>query len=139
MIVDFRVATESDRTRLLDYIAEMPLDKPVKVSVKPADRSSEQNRALHAALSDISRQVEHYGKKFDVETWKRLCTAAWLREEGEQAQLIPAIDGQGFDLIFARTSKLTVKQCASLLEWVSAFGSQAGVKWTQKDLWDNRY
>lgn len=137
--MDFRVATESDRARLLGHIAGMHLDNPVKVSVKPADRSSEQNRALHAALSDISRQVDHYGKKFNVETWKRLCTAAWLREEGEQAQLIPAIDGQGFDLIFTRTSKLTVKQCASLLEWVSAYGSQAGVKWTTADRWGGRY
>lgn len=137
--MDFRLATESDRATLLGHIAGLPLDKPVKVSVNPADRSSEQNRALHAALSDISRQVEHYGKKFDVETWKRLCTAAWLREEGEQAQLIPAIDGQGFDLVFARTSKLTVKQCASLLEWVSAYGSQAGVRWTSPDKWGGRY
>jgi hypothetical protein len=137
--MDFRLSTESDRATLLGHIAALPLEKPVKVSVKPADRSSEQNRALHAALSDISRQVEHYGKKFDIETWKRLCTAAWLREEGEQAQLIPAIDGQGFDLIFARTSKLTVKQCASLLEWVSAYGSQAGVRWTSPDKWGGRY
>jgi len=137
--MDFRVATESDRAKLLGHIAGLPLEKPVKVSVKPADRSSEQNRALHAALSDISRQVEHYGKKFDVETWKRLCTAAWLREEGEQAQLIPAIDGNGFDVVFMRTSKLTVKQCASLLEWVSAYGSQAGVRWTSPDKWGGRY
>lgn len=137
--MDFRVATESDRAKLLGHIAGLPLDKPVKVSVKPADRSSEQNRALHAALSDISRQVEHYGKKFDVETWKRLCTAAWLREEGEQAQLIPAIDGNGFDVVFVHTSKLTVKQCASLLEWVSAYGSQAGVRWTSPDKWGGRY
>lgn len=137
--MEFRVATESDRARLLGHIAGMPLDKPVKISVKPADRSSDQNRALHAALSDISRQVEHYGKTFDVETWKRLCTAAWLREEGEQAQLIPAIDGKGFDLVFARTSKLTVKQCASLLEWVFAYGAQMGVRWTQPDRWEGRY
>lgn len=137
--MDFKLATESDRARLMGYLAGLDLSKPMSVSVKPEDRSAEQNKKLHACLADISKQVEHYGKKFNVETWKRLCTAAWLREEGEQAQLIPAIDGQGFDLVFARTSKLSVKQCASLLEWVSAYGSQVGVKWTQKDNWNNRY
>lgn len=137
--MDFKLENENDRTRLIGYISGLDLSKSRKVSIKEKDRSGDQNRALHAMLSDISRQVEHYGKRFDVETWKRLCTAAWLREEGEQAQLIPALDGQGFDLVFARTSKLTIKQCASLLEWISAYGSQASVKWTQKDLWEGRY
>ncbi len=137
--MELKLATESDRARLMGHLAGLDLSKPKTVTIKEKDRSGDQNRALHAMLSDISRQVEHYGKKFDVETWKRLCTAAWLREEGEQAQLIPALDGQGFDLVFARTSKLTVSQCASLITWIEAYGSQAGVRWTQKDLWSGRY
>lgn len=137
--MDFKLITESDRASLMGKLAALDLTKPKTVTIKEKDRSGDQNRALHAALSDISRQVEHYGKKFDVETWKRLCTAAWLREEGEQAQLIPAIDGNGFDVVFMRTSKLTVKQCASLLEWVFAYGAQMGVRWSQPDRWDGRY
>lgn len=138
-MTDFKLVTESDRARLLGVVAGLDLTKPKTVTIKEKDRSGDQNRALHGMLSDIARQVEHYGKKFDVETWKRLCTAAWLREEGEQAQLIPALDGQGFDLVFARTSKLTVAQCASLLEWISAYGSEHNVRWTQADHWNGRY
>lgn len=137
--MDFKLITESDRASLMGKLVALDLTKPKTVTIKEKDRSGDQNMALHAMLSDISRQVEHYGKKFNVEVWKRLCTAAWLREEGEQAQLIPALDGQGFDLVFARTSKLSVKQCASLITWVEAYGSQAGVRWTQQDHWQGRY
>lgn len=137
--MDFKLVTESDRARFLGVVAGLDLTKPKTVTIKEKDRSGDQNRALHAMLADISRQVEHYGKKFDVETWKRLCTAAWLREEGEQAQLIPALDGNGFDVVFVHTSRLTVAQCASLITWVEAYGAQAGVRWTQPDRWDGRY
>jgi hypothetical protein len=138
-VTDFKLVTESDRARFLGVVAGLDLTKPKTVTIKEKDRSGDQNRALHAMLADISRQVEHYGKKFDVETWKRMCTAAWLREEGEQAQLIPALDGNGFDVVFVHTSKLNMKQCASLITWVEAYGTQAGVRWTQPDRWDGRY
>lgn len=137
--MNFKLTNESDRASLMGRLAALDLSKPKTVTIKEKDRSGDQNRALHAMLSDISKQVEHYGKKFDVETWKRLCTAAWLREEGEQAQLIPALDGNGFDVVFVHTSKLTINQCASLIEWISAYGAQSGVRWSQADHWDGRY
>ncbi|WP_288075144.1 recombination protein NinB [Pseudomonas sp.] len=136
---DLMLRNETDRARLIGYLAGMPLEKPQKVVIKDLDRSTEQNKKLHACLSDIARQVEHAGKKWDVLIWKRLLTAAWLREAGEQPQLIPAVDGNGFDVVYERTSQLTVRQCASLLEWIQAFGAEHQVRWSQKDLWEGRY
>ncbi|MGC1329092.1 recombination protein NinB [Pseudomonas sp.] len=94
---------------------------------------------LHARLTDIANQVEHAGKKWDVLIWKRLLTAAWLREAGERPQMIPALDGHGFDVVYERTSKLSVKQCAELLDWIEAFGGEHQVRWTAKDHWGGRY
>ena len=128
-----------DLPRLLGVLQARGFDKPVKVTIKDLDRSGEQNKKLHAALGDIARQVEHAGKKWDILIWKRLLTAAWMREEGENPVLIPAVDGNGFDIVYDRTSKLTVKQCASLLEWIQAFGAEHCVRWSQKDLWEGRY
>ena len=98
------------------------------LTLKPETRTQAQNRLLHAALTDISQQVEWMGKKLSVEVWKRLCMAAWLRENNEQPLLIPALDGKGFDIVFERTSKLTTTQCSELLEWCFAFGAEHGVK-----------
>eukprot|EP01133_Synstelium_polycarpum_P006199 gene6199-7180_t len=119
----------------MGYIAGLDLARPKKLAITEVDRSGEQNKALHAALADIAAQVEHAGKKWDVLIWKRLLTAAWLRESGDKPQMIPAVDGNGFDVIYERTSKLTVKQCGELIEWVHAFGAEHQVRWTQKDNW----
>lgn len=104
------------------------------LEVKPSTRSLEQNALLHAALTDISQQVEWMGKKLSVEIWKRLCMAAWLREKKEQPMLIPALDGNGFDLIFEKTSKLSTTQCSELVEWCFAFGVEHGVKFRTRNL-----
>ena len=133
------INSEASRAAAIAYLANLDVSKPCSFSVSEVDRSYEQNKKLHAMLSDISRQVEHAGKKWNVLIWKRLCTAAWLREEGEAAMMIPAVDGNGFDVIYEKTSKLGVKKCASLIEWVSAFGAENQVRWTQKDNWGGRY
>lgn len=98
------------------------------VEVRKETRSLEQNALLHAALTDIANQVEWYGKKFDVVVWKRLCVASWLREKNQTPDLIPALDGNGFDVVYEKTSKLSVTQCSELLEWCFAFGAEHGVK-----------
>lgn len=138
-MTDIAIRNESDRMRAIGYLTGLDLSKPKKITIKDEDRSGEQNKALHAMISDIARQVEHAGKKWSVVIWKRLLTASWLREEGEEPQLIPALDGNGFDTIYERTSKLSVKQCASLICWIEAFGAEHRVRWTQKDHWDGRY
>lgn len=133
------VRHKDDLSRLRGVLLATNFDKPKKIVIKDLDRSSEQNKKLHACLTVISRQVEHAGKKWDVLIWKRLLTAAWLREAGEQPQMIPAVDGHGFDVVYERTSKLSVKKCAELLEWVAAFGAEHGVRWTAKDVWGGRF
>jgi len=138
-MTEFAIRTTQDMTRLYGALHAIDLTKPKIVVIKDQDRSGEQNKALHAMLTDIANQVEHAGKKWDVLIWKRLLTAAWLRESGDQPQMIPAVDGHGFDVIYERTSKLSVKQCASLLEWITAFGGEHEVRWTAKDHWGGRY
>lgn len=137
--MELKLETESDRARLIGQIAGMDLSKPRKVTITGADRSVEQNRKLHAMLKDISNQVEHAGMKWDISVWKRLCTAAWLRETGASIQMIPAIDGQGVDVLYEATSKLSMKKCAELIEWIFAYGAECGVKWSQVDHWEGRY
>lgn len=137
--MEFKLANESDRARLMGHLAGLDLTKPRTVTINDEDRSAEQNKKLHAMLADISRQVEHAGMKWDVTIWKRLCTAAWLRETGAAIQMIPAIDGNGIDVLYERTSKLSMKKCAELIEWIEAFGAEHDVKWTQKDHWGGRY
>jgi len=138
-MTEFVLHNQQDVTRLMGFLHGTDFSSPKKIAITDADRSVEQNAKLHACLADIAKQVEHAGKKWNVTIWKRLCTASWLREMGENAQMIPALDGNGFDVIYEKTSKLGVKKCASLIEWVLAFGAEHQVRWTQKDHWEGRY
>ncbi|MBD1602106.1 recombination protein NinB [Pseudomonas typographi] len=128
-----------DCQRLMGTLHSVDFTKPKKIVIKDLDRSGEQNKLLHKLLTDIAAQVQHAGRHWDVLIWKRLLTAAWLREEGETPQMIPAVDGNGFDVVYERTSKLTVAQCQRLIEWVQAFGAEHQVRWTAKDHWGGRY
>jgi len=92
-----------------------------------ASRNDEQNRKFHAQMKDLAAQVSWHGQKLPAGVWKRLVTAAWLREEGERPIMVPALDGIGVDVIFERTSKLSVKRMASLITWVDAFSAEHGV------------
>jgi hypothetical protein len=104
-----------------------------EVIVQDPKRSLAANAALHAALSDIADQVEWYGQKLSAGVWKRLCTAAWLRERGDRPVMVPALDGVGVDVIYERTSQMSRQEMGELIEWVSAFGAEHGVKFTTRE------
>lgn len=109
---------------------------PLEVTIKPkkTKRSTLQNALLHAVLTDISKQVKHFNNYLDVTIWKRLCMAAWLRENNQKPLMIPALDGHGYDVIFEHTSKLNVSQCASFCTWCIVFGDEHNVKFRQREI-----
>lgn len=102
------------------------------LELRPETRSGAENRLLHSLLGQISQTQEWAGKKRDVETWKRLLTAAWCRAIGEQVELLPALDGHGVDIVFRKTSTLTRKECADLIEFIFAWAAQNGIHFPQR-------
>ena len=94
------------------------------VTVSPPKRSGEQNAALHAKISEIAASMEWCGKRWDVETWKRLLVGAWTRAINEPVMMLPAIDGHGVEIVFRRTSTLTKRECSELLEFVNAWAAE---------------
>ena len=101
-----------------------------EVEVREPRRTSPENRLLHALLGELSRKVEWAGQMRDAETWKRLCVSAWCRANGESVEILPALDGHGIDIVPVRTSRLSKRACAELIEWIYAFGAENGVEFT---------
>jgi len=112
---------------------------PVLVTLGRPTRNNEQNAKVHAMFSDISKQVKWHGQKFTGEVWKRLCVASYLRERNESPMLVPSLDGRGVDIIYQKTSKMSKKVMAELIEWVACFGAESGVVWSEraKEMFDN--
>jgi hypothetical protein len=90
-------------------------------------RTTEKNARLHATLTEIAAQKQWAGQWLDVETWKRLLTAAWTRAHGGHATVLPAIDGQGVDVLYRRTSRLTQEEIRDLIDYVEAWAIDQGV------------
>ena len=103
------------------------------LELRPQARSTQENRLLHALIGEIARQKEWGGKKHDTEVWKRLLVSAWCRARGDQITILPAIDGQGVDIVPVRTSKLSVAECAELITFVQAWAAMNGVATVDPD------
>jgi len=126
------IRTEQHRSRAMSAVEQAPLNFEVIVQEHKPSRSLDQNAKFHAMLGDISKQVEWHGSLFNTQIWNRLVTAAYLRECGEIALLVPALDNAGIDIIYEKTSKMSVKKMAELIEYSYAFGSQNDVVWSEK-------
>ena len=100
------------------------------VEVKKETRSLEQNARMWAMLTDVSKQVNWYGRKLAPENWKDVLTAALTKQE-----VVPGIDG-GFVVLGKSTSQMTKAEMSELQELMQAFGAQQGVKFTAPEFID---
>ena len=122
------ISNERSRSYAAETIVSLDLEKKYIVTISEETRSILQNSKLHAMLSDIAKQVIYKGMKFNIVVWKRLLMASFIREIGGEPILVPALDGNGIDIIYEKTSKLGVKKMADFIEFVYAFGAENNVK-----------
>jgi hypothetical protein len=97
------------------------IDKCPKCGVTLRERTTEKNAHLHALLSEISTQKQWAGKWLDIEAWKRLMVAAYERAHGRAAEFYPALDGQGFDVVWRRTSYMSQAEIRDLILYVESW------------------
>jgi len=94
------------------------------VELKKETRSLEQNSRLWAMLTDISKQLDWYGRKLTEEEWKHVFTAALTKQD-----VVPGING-GFVVLGKSTSKMTKSEMSDLQTLMEAFGVERGVRFT---------
>lgn len=98
----------------------------------PRPRSIEQNDKMWAMLTDIGKQVPWLvnGRlvKMPPRDWKDVLTAFLKREQ----RMAAGIDG-GFVMLGQRTSRMTLSDMSDLIELMTAFGSERGVRWTDAE------
>ena len=121
----FRLVHKQARQRALEALQDAP-DGYV-VTIHEPTRNLEQNAALWAALSDISKQVEWYGQKLTPEEWKDVFTASLKRQK-----VVPGLDG-GFVVCGLSTSKMGKSEFSQLLDLAYAFGAEKEVKFHDQD------
>ena len=129
----FFLRNEQVRSNCQAFIQGLPIDdkKPLVVKIQPITRSLEQNSKLHALLSDISKQCEFNGKKRDIDTWKMIMISAHKIATGGQAEMVIGLEGEVINLRES-TAQMSVKRLASLIEYITCWGVQNGVRFNDR-------
>lgn len=108
------------------------------VEVRPPSKKRAQEELYHVLIGDIADQCEFMAKRWDRETWKRLLVDAFarvMRSAGtplhHDGAVMPSLDGQGFVQLGIQTRKFYVKEASAFTEYLYAYGSERGVKWSE--------
>ena len=123
MAMNYILAHDMARKNAILAVQEAPQGHVV--SIKAPTRSLMQNNRLWALLTDVSRQVDWYGRKLTPENWKDVFTAAMKKQD-----VVPGIEG-GFVVLGMSTSKMTKQEMVDLQTIIEAFGAEHQVKWTE--------
>ena len=103
--------------RLIDAAPEY-----ATVTIRPQDRTTDQNAKLWAMLSDLS-VAKPEGRKHTPEVWKCLLMSAC----GHAVQFEVGLDGTPFPVGF-RSSRLSKHQMSELIEFTMAYAAKHGVQ-----------
>ncbi len=139
-MIDFIDDISSDVNRILTS------DSIAVLEVKEASRNHLTNAKIHAVMQDIWHQASEYlndkhvvysSYSFDV---FKAFMIKWfdleMQEMGEPMRSTGQyrIDPRTNDLMYVRpsTTEFTQKEAAKLIEWLYAFGSERGVRFTER-------
>lgn len=96
------------------------------VEIRPKTRSLEANARMWAMLTEVSRQVEWYGKKLTPDAWKCVFSASLKKQD-----VTPGLNGD-FVVIGQSTSQMSAREISDLMALIEAFGAERGVRFEQE-------
>lgn len=100
------------------------------VTIRPANRSLEQNNRLHALLSDIakSRKMVLAGRAIDdLDDLKCLFVSAWRMETGQPSEAVEGLWGEVVQLRRS-TASMSKEELAELMAMIEVWAAQHGVE-----------
>jgi hypothetical protein len=110
------------RERAIAWCKRAPIG--TRIEFKATKRSVPQNDRLWAFLSEIATQRDWHGVKLTPDDWKLLFLDALKRE----LRVVPNLAGNGFVNLGRSSSDLSKEEMSDLLELVTAWGVQNGIK-----------
>jgi len=122
------LANAAIRDRALRWVATAPVG--TRLEFREPQRTLDQNAKLWAMLTDVARQHEHFGQRYEPDAWKIL----FLTALGKELRLAPALDGKGVVALGTSSSKLSKSEMSDLLEFMMAWGAENGIVWYDPNL-----
>lgn len=125
MSYHFKLTNNFTRGRACNAIMRAP-DGYLAIVEEPR-RTIDQNSRLWALLSDVAMSKPQ-GRMHTPEEWKCIFMAAC----GWEVAFLPGLDGRFLPYGY-RSSKLTKKQMTDLQDFIEAWGTENGVKWSNQE------
>ena len=141
LVIDNEKALPAQVSVILDSIYKGIKGGPVVVTLSRLARSAIQNRKFHALIGDIAKQCVVEGRTYHQRIWK-----AWLVDQFEQellangerlrvqSEVVMSLDKKRLLSIRPSTTELSVKEAAQFIEFLFAFGTQEGVRFSDRAL-----
>jgi hypothetical protein len=112
------------RLRAAQAIHRVPDDWVVTIA--PPTRNLDQNAKMWAMIADCQAQIPDM-REMDGESIK----LRFMDALGTEMRYLPKLDGSGFFPVGHKSSALSVRQFADLIELIYATGAQHGVRWSE--------
>ena len=122
-----KIQNELDRRKVATWAKNVKAGTVVEF--RSQTRSNDQNALMWSLLTQISKQVEWFGKMRSPEDWKDLTTAA-LRG----AEFVPGITPGTIVPLGMRTSQMSAAEISELIESLYAFGAERGVRFRELEV-----
>ncbi len=120
-----QIRERHDYQRAQSAVMRAPLGHVV--TVRPPTRSTEQNAALHRLLQAIVKaRFKWAGRTWGIDDWRTLMVSAHAKATNRPGEIVPGIEGE-FVALRRSTTRMSVAEVSSLIDYVSAWCAQNGI------------
>jgi hypothetical protein len=103
--------------------------KTLVMNVEEEHRSNDQNAKFHVIIAQIAKETQHFGAKWDAESWKRFLIDQFATETGLHASKIaPSLDGHRLVQLGLQSRKFSKDQASQFVEWLEAWCADKGIE-----------
>jgi len=107
----------------------LELGKTLVITVEEENRTHDQNSKFHAIIAQIAKETQHFGAKWDTESWKRFLIDQFATETGLHAsKIVLSLDGHRLVQLGLQSRKFTKDQASQFVDWLQAWCAEKGIE-----------
>jgi hypothetical protein len=113
----------------IDIKANLIAGQKMRLDLKKATRSTDQNAKFHAMIGNIATEMRKVGSTWSDDDWKRLLIDQWAHETNRKiGKVAPSLDGERVVQLGWQSHKFTVQEATEFIEWLYAWGVEKGLE-----------
>jgi hypothetical protein len=132
MIFEFEsvgIATAAMRKVWPSVLRQLQEGKRIKIEIKRAKRTVDQNSMFHVIIHKIYLQMKEAGSNWSQDDWKRLLIDQWAADTNRHKGIIvPSLDGLRIVQLGIQSHKFTKPDAAEFIEWLYAWCAEKEIE-----------